>query len=152
MRGLILAALPLVASCPAAGRALVGGSASGGASVQVGATVTVPDPPANPAAPVDDLRNPEAKLGACARGDLHAQVAIINDFRDSCHEMIICGGLTNQFGVSIVSVLLSAALGKKLELSTIQYQGNGTYKVGDVMVMTLVLGRSARATATSDLS
>ena len=91
MRGLILAALPLVASCPAAGRALVGGSASGSASIQVGATVTVPDPPPNPAAPVDDLQNPEVKLGACAKGDLRAQLAIVNDFRDSCHEMITKG-------------------------------------------------------------
>lgn len=151
MRGLILAALPLVASCPAAGKALVGGSASGSASVQVGATVTIPDPPPNPAAPVDDLQNAETKLGACARGDVRAQVAIINDFRDSCHEMIICGGLTNQFGVAIVSVLLSAALGKKLELSTIQYQGDGRYKVGDVMVMTLVLGRDTSWGKTGDV-
>jgi hypothetical protein len=151
MRGLILAALPLIASCPAAGRALVGGSASGSASVQVGATVTVPDPPPNPAAPVDDLENADAKLGACAKGDLRAQLAIVSDFRDSCHEMIICGGLTNQFGVAIVSVLLSAALGKKIEISTIQYQGEGRYKVGDVMVMTLVLGRDTSWGRTGDV-
>jgi hypothetical protein len=134
-------AVVLLASCPAAQQALVGGSASGSASVQVGATVSVPDPPENTAAPVDDLEQPDGKLSGCASGDVAAALQIVKDFRDSCHEMIICGGLTNSFGVSIVSVLLGAALGKDLKIGTIEYQGNGTYKVGDVMVMTLVLGR-----------
>ncbi len=139
--GVAMIGTVLLASCPAVQKAMVGGSASGSASVQVGATVTVPDPPASTATPVDDLEAPEAKLSGCARGDLSAALAIVNDFRDSCHEMIICGGLTNSFGVSIVSVLLGAALGKDVSISTVKYQGNGTYQVGDVMVMTLVLGR-----------
>lgn len=127
------------------------GQASGSASVQVGATVSVPDPPANNAPPVDDLRNPGAKLGGCARGDVAGTLAIVNDFRDSCHEMIVCGGLSNQFGVSSVSVLLSAALGKNLSLPAITYKGNGQYAVGNVMVMTLVLGQDTSFGRTGDV-
>jgi hypothetical protein len=135
-------------SCPALRGAATGaatgavtGRATASASVSAGATVNVPDPPPNNAPPVDDLRDPAPKLRGCARGDVSAELAIVNDFRDSCHEMIICGGLNNQFGVSIVGVLLSAALGKKISVGKIEYKGNGTYVVGDVMVMTLVLGR-----------
>ena len=139
LRAVSLALAPmLVAGCP---RGLVGGSASGSASVQVGATVSIPDPPASTATPIDERGQAEVKLAACARGDVAAQVAIVSDFIDSCHEMIVCGGLTNQFGVAIVSVLLSAALGKDLSIGSITYQGDGVYKVGDVMTMTLVLGR-----------
>ncbi len=139
LRAVSLALAPmLVAGCP---RGLVGGSASGSASVQVGATVSIRDPPASTATPIDERGQAEVKLAACARGDVAAQVAIVSDFVDSCHEMIVCGGLTNQFGVAIVSVLLSAALGKDLSIGAITYQGDGVYKVGDVMTMTLVLGR-----------
>ncbi len=142
MRGIAsLASIFLLASCPAATKMLVGGQAQGSASVQVGATVTVADPPENTASPVDERGEASAKLAACATGDIAAQVQIVSDFVDSCHEMIICGGLTNSFGVSIVSVLLGAALGKDVSISTVKYKGDGVYEVGNVMTMTLVLGR-----------
>lgn len=146
MRGIASITLVLfLASCPAATRMLVtgGGSASssGKASASVGATVTVADPPENTATPIDERGEASAKLAACATGDVAAQVQIVSDFVDSCHEMIICGGLTNSFGISIISVLLGAAFGKDVSISTVKYKGDGVYEVGNVMTMTLVLGR-----------
>ncbi|MBK9036324.1 MAG: hypothetical protein IPL61_34605 [Myxococcales bacterium] len=127
----------LLAACP---KPLAGGgSASASASVSV--TVTFPDPPASTAAPIDDLADrSHASLAACATGDVDANLAIVADFRDSCHEMIICGGLTNTFSGAVFRMLVNAALGHKTGVDHITYQGDGRYRVGDVMTLQMRLG------------
>lgn len=127
----------LLAGCPKPSS----GGASASASVSVTATVTFPDPPPSTAPIVDDLADPShAALAACATGDVDANLRLVADFRDSCHEMIICGGLTNTFSGAVFRMLVNAALGRPTGVDHIVYQGDGSYRVGDVMTLQMRLG------------
>ncbi|MCC6998969.1 MAG: hypothetical protein IT370_30430 [Deltaproteobacteria bacterium] len=138
-----------LAGCPKMGTGTGGGGSPGGGgggasasgSLTVSASVSFPDPPANVAVVVDGtLEVGHPPLAACAKGDVSSELAIVSDFRDSCHEMIICGGLVNSFSGAAVMCLINAALGRKTGVDNLTYKGNGMYQAGDVMTMTLHLG------------
>jgi hypothetical protein len=105
MRSRLLPILACLAGCG-------GASASGSAT----ATITIRD----------DLQVASTALQSCATGDVGANMQIVQDLRDSYHEMIVCGGLSMQFNNSITSVIANALLQKAMG-TPLQYQGNGVY-------------------------
>jgi len=155
----VLAVSGLLSGCPrppgSGGGSSGGGGGGGGsasASVSVSASVSFPDPPANTAVVVDATADPaHAALAACAKGDVNAQLQIVSDFKDSCHEMIICGGLTASFSGSLFMILVNAALRRSGGEPALVYQGNGVYQAGDVMTLTMHLGADTSFGKTGDI-
>ena len=90
-------------------------------------------PPENTTSPVDALSNPaHPGLEGCqsnvSPNDLADALEIGTDFRESCHELIVCGGLATSLGSAVVNVLLRAALGGSS--IDVTYKGKGTYTFG----------------------
>lgn len=58
---------------------------------------------------------PSRELSACAGGLSDAEIAdairVTTDFEDSCHELVVCGGLANGLSTSVVQIFIDAALG-----------------------------------------
>ena len=131
----------------------LGGGASGSAS-------TNHAPPENTATPVDALTDPaHPGLQACASSvssnDLNDALEIANDFKQSCHELIVCGGLVTSLGSAVVNILLNAALGNGA--ATLTYKGNGVYDAGNsggmgtTMEITAMLGSDTSFGKTGDV-
>jgi hypothetical protein len=96
--------------------------------------------PENTAPPVDALSDPaHPGLEGCAVGDVDATLEVAAAFRDSCHEMVICGGLSTQFSGGLVQVLVNAAAGTTGHPAGFEYAGEGRYRSGDTMLVTLHL-------------
>jgi hypothetical protein len=101
-----------------------------------------PQDPENTAPPVSALDDPaHPGIEACAAGDVEAELQIARDFKDSCHEMVICGGLSAAFTLTLVQVLVNAATGSSTEPSGFVYVGQGRYAAGTQMELTLRLAK-----------
>lgn len=101
-----------------------------------------PQDPENTAPPVSALDDPaHPGIEACVKGDVEAELQIARDFKDSCHEMVICGGLSAAFTLTLVEVLVNAASGSSTEPSGFVYVGQGRYAAGTQMEITLKLAK-----------
>lgn len=117
--------------------ALIAGLLGSGCNMPQG-----PQDQENTAPPVNALNDPaHPGVEACAQGDLEAQLQIARDFEDSCHEMVVCGGLSMAFTISLIEVLIHAASGDPTEPSGFVYVGEGRYAAGTQMELTLRLGK-----------
>ena len=96
--------------------------------------------PENLTPPVNALDDPSHPgIEACASGDTEAELEIARDFESSCHEMVVCGGLTSAFAVTLVNVLFNSASGKSTTASGFSYEGKGKYAAGTRMHLQLRL-------------
>jgi len=101
-----------------------------------------PQDPENTAPPVNALDDPaHPGIEACATGDVEAELQIARDFEDSCHEMVVCGGLSAAFTITLVEVLVNAASGSSTSPSGFVYVGKGRYAAGTQMEITLKLAK-----------
>jgi len=101
----------LVAACSGGGTGSSGGSSSGSS----GSTASSQD------------------LAAC-RGSandnaLDDAVEITGDFKQSCHELIVCGGLSFRLTGAVIELFARAALGTSSD-SGLVFDGKGTYATG----------------------
>src|SRR4051794_29340552 len=67
-------------------------------------------PPENTAPPVDALMGPnypglDACAGSVSQNDVADALELAGDFKLSCHELIVCGGLATSLGSAIINVL-----------------------------------------------
>lgn len=135
---------------PAGAVALVVVGCSGGLGGS-GSASTNHAPPENTSPPVDALTNPahpglEACASSVSSSDLADALQIASDFKESCHELVVCGGLVTSLGSAVVNILLNAALGGGG--ASLTYKGNGVYVtgagqtggMGTVMEVTTMLG------------
>lgn len=101
-----------------------------------------PQDPENTAPPVSALDDPmHPGIEACVTGDVEAELQIARDFEDSCHEMVICGGLSAAFTITLVEVLVNAASGNDTGPDGFVYVGQGRYVAGAQMQLTLKLAK-----------
>jgi hypothetical protein len=54
---------------------------------------------------------------------------ITGDFKQSCHEMIVCGGLSFSLTAAIIDIFVNAALGQSSD-GGLTFDGKGTYATG----------------------
>lgn len=95
--------------------------------------------PENPAPPVDALDNPaHPGLEACAGGDIKASLEIAQAFKESMHELVICGGMALQFSAAFVNVFINVALELDTRPGGLTYVGDGRYTNGQLMNVVLV--------------
>jgi hypothetical protein len=124
---------------------LVACSALGGG----GSSTTNSAPPANTAAAKDALDDPAhpgieactANVGSTAKEDA---LEIASDFKQSCHELVVCGGLAAQMSAGVTTLVLNAALGAVSGSGGFVFDGKGTYHTntsgsGTGMDVTLLL-------------
>ena len=110
---------------------LVSGCAALGGS-QGGSTA----PPENANAPVDALVNPahpglEACKAGVAAATLEDDLEIAADFKESCHELVVCGGLSMTLTTTLISVFIDAAAGNSHGgPSGFTFDGKGTWTTG----------------------
>jgi hypothetical protein len=88
-------------------------------------------PPANTAPASDALDDPnhpglEACKGAVSPNGLENTLEIAQSFKQSCHELIVCGGLSASFSTAIIGVMIDAAAGTDSG-SKFKFDGQGTY-------------------------
>lgn len=114
----------------------------GGLALQGACLPTGPTDQENPAAPVSALDDPtHPGLEACTNAQVESELQLAVDFKDSCHEMVICGGLSMAFVSTLVSVLFNSASGNATEADGFRYVGEGRYAAGTQMELTLTLGK-----------
>lgn len=87
---------------------------------------------------LEDAKHPG--IEACAKGDVEATLQIARDFRESAHEMVVCGGLSAAFVTTAIEVLLRAAAGGSTKADGFAYQGKGVYTAGERMEIKATLG------------
>src|SRR5436305_802119 len=88
-------------------------------------------PPENTSAPTDALSDPaHPGLDACkANVDsnlLENSLEIASDFKESCHELVVCGGLSASLSTALISVIINAAAGGGASPSGFTFDGKGT--------------------------
>lgn len=114
----------------------------GGLALQGACLPTGPTDQENPAAPVSALDDPtHPGLEACTNAQVESELQLAVDFKDSCHEMVICGGLSMAFVTTLVSVLFNSASGNATDADGFRYVGEGRYAAGSQMELTLTLGQ-----------
>jgi hypothetical protein len=116
------------------GLGLMGCSALGG-------TGNANAPKENDAQPVDALENPaHPGLEACSAGvttnTVEDSLEIARDFKESCHELIVCGGLSASLSTTLISVLFNAAVGSDTNAKGFTFDGKGTYSTTQASVGT----------------
>lgn len=95
----------------------------------------------NPALPISALDDPSHPgLESCTNAQVEAELALTRDFKDSCHEMVICGGLSMAFASTLIEVLFNSAAGNSTQPDGFRYVGEGRYAAGTRMELTLTLG------------
>lgn len=127
--------------CLAGCSSALNGNASGSAS-------TNHAPPENTAPAVDALDDPtHPGISACATGDVDATLQMAKDYRESTHELVVCGGLATSWGSAIVNILLDAAIGGNSvnftwdgATNTYVTGAGATGSPGTVMKVTAMLG------------
>lgn len=112
--------LPLLAAC-SSGLGGLGGGGGGGGSGTVENTSPAKDA-------LEDPKHPG--IEACAAGNVDANLQIAVAFRESCHEMVVCGGMASSLSGAIVSLMLDQALGRASSRGGMQFDGKGTYQSG----------------------
>lgn len=116
---------------------LLGGLVSQGACLPTG-----PTDEENPAVPISALDDPaHPGLESCTNAQVESELQLAVDFKDSCHEMVICGGLSMAFVTTLVSVLFNSASGNATDADGFRYVGEGRYAAGSQMELTLTLGK-----------
>lgn len=98
---------------------------------------------------LDDPAHPG--IEACATGDVEGELEIARDFESSCHEMVICGGLTSAFAVTLIEVLFNSASGGKTDADGFKYEGKGMYSAGTRMQLQLRLAADMAFGAKGDV-
>jgi hypothetical protein len=88
-------------------------------------------PPANTAKANDALEDPnhpglEACKGSISASGLDNALEIANGFKQSCHELIVCGGLSASFSTAVIGVVINAATGTKAG-GGFTFDATGTY-------------------------
>lgn len=133
-----LVALAITSSLGCSGRgvagALLGGAVAGTATATAGVKSPSGGAPENNAPPVRTT-----EVSACARGDVQANLAIAQAFEDSMHELVVCGGMAQRFSMSFFNVLINLAAKADTAPKQFKYMGDGRYRVGDVMTITMAL-------------
>ena len=103
-------------------------------------------PPPNDAPAVDALVNPahpglESCRGSAASTEVEDDLQMAADFKESCHEMVVCGGLNASLTTSLIGVFIDAAAGKNSGgPSGFVFDGKGTWAAGTRMDVDLHLG------------
>jgi hypothetical protein len=103
-------------------------------------------PPANDAPAVDALVNPahpglESCRGSLASAAIDDDLQMASDFKESCHEMVVCGGLNASLTTSLIGVFIDAAAGKSNGgPNGFVFDGKGTWTAGTRMDVDLHLG------------
>jgi hypothetical protein len=82
--------------------------------------------------PTDEVEKKSyEKLAACrgSASDIEVQkhLEIATSFKESAHEMIICGGLVVSLAVGVIEVIVNEALGKSGRPDGLTFDGKGTY-------------------------
>jgi hypothetical protein len=93
-------------------------------------------PPANTAPAKDALEDPnhpglEACKGSISASGLDNALEIAGGFKQSCHELIVCGGLSASFSTAVVGVVVNAATGGGSNAFTFDASGTYTTKPSD---------------------
>lgn len=86
---------------------------------------------------LEDAKHPGVE--ACAKGDVDAALEISRNFRESAHEMVVCGGLSAAFMITAIEVLLRSASGSSTRADGFAYQGKGVYTAGTRMELRTTL-------------
>lgn len=111
---LALVSFATMVGCSSAG--LGGGGGGGGGA---------PDPE-----PTDLGSQARQDLAACrggvSEGVLDDSLEIAAGFRQSCHELVVCGGLAAQMSGAVIQLFVNAALGASTD-SGLKFDGKGTY-------------------------
>lgn len=89
-------------------------------------------PPANTAAAKDALDDPKHPgLETCTANTTQTvrddSLEIAQAFKESCHELVVCGGLAAQMSAGVVTLVLNAALGAATGGGGFVFDGKGTY-------------------------
>lgn len=113
----------LALSASACGSNGLGSSGSGSGSS--GSSGSGPDP-----SPTNLGAQARADLKACSagvgEGAFDDALEITSDFRQSCHELVVCGGLAFQTSTAVVQLIVDAALGASGEGGLV-FDGEGAY-------------------------
>ena len=112
-------------------------------------------PPINDTPAVDALEDPNHPgLEACSSGhasaDVEQSLEIARSFRESCHELVVCGGIASNFGSALVTILLTTALSENPNFG-MYYMGSGVYAVGTTMTVELRLHQDTSFGAKGDV-
>lgn len=119
-----------------------------GCNMNAGATGTAStgpgSEPENTAPPVDALELAgHPGLETCTAGmseaEVDAALEISRAFRQSCHEMVVCGGLNASFSFALIQLLVNVAAGGDTRPSGFTYEGDGYWRASDVMTIRLHL-------------
>jgi len=119
-------------------------------------------PPENTSKPIDALDMPnhpgiETCRGSISSGEIESNLEIARDFRDSCHEMVVCGGINASLSVALVTIMINAAAGKKADEGGMVFDGKGTWATpptkvpGSTMDVKFHLGFDTSFGKTNDL-
>jgi hypothetical protein len=116
----------------------------------LGGTGSASAPKENDAQPVDALEDPahpglEACTASATTNTVEDSLEIARDFKESCHELVVCGGLSASLSTTLISVLVNAAAGSDTSAKAFTFDGKGTYStsqaaVGTKMDVQLLLG------------
>ena len=90
-------------------------------------------PPANTATANDALDDPkhpgiEACSSKASETSREDALEIAKSFRQSCHELVVCGGLAAQMSAGVVTLVLNAALGAATGSGGFVFDGKGVYR------------------------
>ena len=100
-----------------------------------------------------------ADLKACSTGTSETSfddsLEIASGFRQSCHELVVCGGLSMQMSTAVIQVIVNAALGATGKGGFV-FDGKGTYnsapdQPGTNMSITLLLPKDTSFGKTGDV-
>lgn len=83
----------------------------------------------------------EEHIDACAKGNIAAQLAMVDKLNTEFHEMPTCGALANFYVFAAVELLVNLSTDKPTSPSGFSFQGSGLYLAGGVMGLQARLGR-----------
>lgn len=122
-------------------RAILAGVAVTGLAVGCSSAPAKNGPPENTSAPVDALDDPSHPgIEKCRAGDVTDNLELAADFKQSCHEMVVCGGLNASMTTTLISVMISAATGSGSSPNGFVFDGKGTWSAGTQMDVQFMLG------------
>jgi hypothetical protein len=83
----------------------------------------------------------EQHIEACAKGEVEAQLQLVDRLRDEFREMPTCGALGGTFVLAAVEMLVSVTTNRPIAPSGFSYQGSGFYGAGTIMGLQARLAR-----------
>lgn len=87
----------------------------------------------------------EIKVDACAMGaaqaDIDKNLALVTTLDNDYHEMVVCGGLAAQFAYTLSTFFARLSCGEALLPSGFMYVGDGSYIVGEAMILQAKLAK-----------